>query len=255
MISLGIQSNVDQLAKAFDDMASKQVPFATSVALNAVARAARDDLKSAMQQVFDRPRSYTLNSLYITAATKSKLVATVGHKDQASSGTPAAEYLQSEITGGTRMPTPFEAQLAGALHGLGALVPTSNTRRDSAGGIAKSVRDAVMQAQARMMTNDPKGYFIIPIGSTSHLEPGIYQRIPNRVKIKKTRRKGKVVSVQALGGGSRLKAIMLFKDSANYKARYDMASVVNQTIQTNFDKEFAQAMDQALASARMTVRV
>lgn len=254
MISIGIKSDVDQLAKAFDDMAAKQIPYATSVALNLVAGYARTDLRAEMQKVFDRPRTYTLNSLYVSPASKSKLVATVGHKDQASSGTPAAQYLQAEMTGGPRQLTPFEKILQDAVHASGAFVPATGARRDAYGGVAKSIRDLIRRAQGGYMRSDPKGYFIVPVGAKSHLEPGIYQRIPIKTKVKKTRKQGRVVSVQALGGGSRLKAIMLFKSSATYRARYDMLTVVNQTIQANFDQSFARAMDNALASARLTVR-
>lgn len=253
MFEFGIKSDIDQLAQAFDKTVAAQIPFATSLALNSIATLCKQSLRAEMEHVFDRPRSYTLNSLFVKPSTKTNLTATVGHKDQSGSGTPAAEYLQAEIQGGAREATPFERDLDDAIHGIGALVPAQGAKLDAAGGIAKSMRMAAIRASQGKSGSDPKGMFIIPVGSASHLAPGVYQRVPIRVKIKKKKVNGKVVSVTSTGGGSRLKCIMLFKPKANYQPRYDLLGVVDHTIQTTYEREFAAAMDRALSTAKVKV--
>lgn len=248
MIAIEIESDLDKLSAKFDQMAQKQIPFATSLALNSLAQLAKANLKAVMENVFDRPRSYTLNSVYTLGASKSKLVATVGIKDQASSGTSAAQYLQSDIVGGVRAATPFEKLLDQYANSSGVTVPTKNIRLDSYGNIPKSVRLNIIRATQGKSTTNRGDIFIIPVGAKSHLKPGVYERLPNRVKIK---RKGKTVT--ATGGGTRLKTLMLFKDQATYKPIFDLFGTVNQTVANNYAAEFAAAMDKALSTAKLTV--
>ena len=47
----------------------------------------------AMQLVFDRPTPYTLNSTFVSPATKTKLKAEVKLKDESAKGLPATKYL------------------------------------------------------------------------------------------------------------------------------------------------------------------
>lgn len=238
MITLKISSNASDIAKAFDAAAKKQVAFATSVAINKIAQLSRDALKIQMQNVFDRPRPFTLNSLFVKNSNKYDLTATVGHKDRGTRGTPAAQYLQAQLTGGSRKRTPFETKA-----GSEFLVPAQGVRKDAYGNVAKGVRSGIIDSQTTKKGN----YFVINEGSKSHLQPGIYQRIANKTK---TRRSGLAGRAVAVGGGSRLKAIMLFVPSVRYSKRYDMIGAVERTINQNFSREFAAAMDNALSTAK-----
>jgi len=81
-----------------------QFPFATAVALTQTAKDAQPAVRTAMQQVFDRPTAYTLNSTYITPAKKTDPVpfADVFFKNETTKGTPAAAYIYPEVYGGQR---------------------------------------------------------------------------------------------------------------------------------------------------------
>ena len=81
-----------------------------------------------VEKVFDRPTPYTRNAFFIKPATKAKLIATVGLKDElaTSKGTPASKYLAPQIFGGQRRIKRFEKALvyAGIMPpGMIAVVP------------------------------------------------------------------------------------------------------------------------------------
>ena len=87
--------------------------------------------------------------------------------------------------------------------------------------------------------------FVIEPGAQSHLSPGIYQRMPNRVRVK--RKNGKAT---ATGGGTRLKTLALFQDAPTYAKRYDLPGVVQTTVSQNLGDAFSQALDRAIRTAR-----
>lgn len=240
MIQLGIKSNVDEISKAFSRGMERQVPFATSLALNIVAQKAKENLRGEMQRVFDRPTPWTLNSLFVKNSSKRTLTATVGHKDRVTRGMPAGNYLKAQILGGKSDLTPFE-RLMGANRDL---IPAPSAARDRFGAISKKLMDSIVDS-VRRPVYDPRGVFIIRPGDRSHLEPGIYQRVPIKTKTKRF-----ASGVGVSGGGSRLKPLMLFKDQVGYSQRYDLEGVVGNTVKTSFDQAFMQAMDRALSSAK-----
>src|ERR1035441_633525 len=75
----------------------RQLPFATAKALTRTAQLIKAAEVDEMRRVFDRPTPWTLNSVFITPATKDNLIARVWLKQDAAKGTPAAKYLLSEI--------------------------------------------------------------------------------------------------------------------------------------------------------------
>nr|CUV28861.1 Hypothethical protein [Ralstonia solanacearum] len=87
-------SQLKKLARALDDFAKKQVPFATAQAINAVAKQVQAAERVNMARVLDRPTPFTLNSISVKLANKSSLTAMVYVKDI------AAAYLLPYEAGG-----------------------------------------------------------------------------------------------------------------------------------------------------------
>jgi hypothetical protein len=247
----GVNHTLDKLSQAFDRSIGKQTPFAVSLALNAVANKAKENLRAEMLSVFDRPTSWTLNSLFVKPSKKTDLTARVGHKDQVPRGNPAGNYLKAEIEGGNRELTPFERLLGSQIGSSGALVPTGKAGRDRFGGTPKRVRDSIVEYAEGKNRGDPKGVFVVPVGAKSHLAPGVYQRMPVKTKTRNSALAGGRV---AIGGGSALKTLMLFKPGVNYKRKYDLMGTVENTIKTEWAQAFGQAMDRALSTAKLNVR-
>jgi hypothetical protein len=241
---INVSSDLDKLTQDLDDLGKQQIPFATSLALNTTAALARVAVRGVMGQVFDRPKPFTLNSVYVTSSTKRNLEAVVGLKDGKGSRQGAAQYLRAEITGGQRDLTPFEQRFAEAAHGQGFALPGSAAKLDSYGNLQRSTRAAIINAQGQKQ-GDPAGIFVIPVGAKSHLKPGVYQRIPIKVKTKK--RRGVVIS--SSGGGTRLKALLLFEPKAFYAPRFNFSKTVTQSVVGNFGKQFELAMIRARFSA------
>jgi hypothetical protein len=94
MITVNVRADVKALSRSLDALRYRQLPYATSLALTALARkVARAEVKN-LAGVLDKPTPFTLNSVAVIAARKERLVATVLVKDI------AARYLEPFEFGG-----------------------------------------------------------------------------------------------------------------------------------------------------------
>lgn len=142
-VTISIRTEFEAAALLMGDL-RRQLPFATALALTRTVQDTRRDLRAAMQAAFDRPKPWTLNSLYIETANKTKLEANVHFKDRwetgskGSQGAPAGRYLRPQILGGTRVAKAHERALAraGVVPSGYYLVPTWSADRDAYGNMA-----------------------------------------------------------------------------------------------------------------------
>jgi hypothetical protein len=95
MFDISVRSNVKAIERTLSDLAYKQMPFATALALTGLAKIVQAGEQDAMTTVFDRPTPFTVNSVGVRAARKDNLQALVYVKDI------AAAYLEPYETGGT----------------------------------------------------------------------------------------------------------------------------------------------------------
>jgi hypothetical protein len=96
MIVLNIKADLKPMQRAFAALGSKQVPFATAVALTSLAKGVQADEDAAIVETFDNPTPFTRKSFAIVPATKSKPVAVVFPKDI------QEQYLEPYVLGGPR---------------------------------------------------------------------------------------------------------------------------------------------------------
>ncbi|WP_226649454.1 hypothetical protein, partial [Microbulbifer variabilis] len=89
----------------------KQLPYASSVALNNVAFRIRGEERSAMGRVFTIPAKLTLNSVLVKKATKRSGIAKVFIRDQVSNGTAPSKYLAPSVMDVNRNDKRFERAL------------------------------------------------------------------------------------------------------------------------------------------------
>jgi len=80
------------------DIAAKQIPFATALALSKTAAQAQRDVTAELPRIFDRPNPFTQRAIGYQRASKANLTAMVFVRPK------QAEYLRRQITGGTRLP-------------------------------------------------------------------------------------------------------------------------------------------------------
>ena len=95
---MSIDSDIKAIAKKLNDIEKKQLPFATAKALTATVKGAQEAAKKGMVRKLDRPTPFTLRGVAVERATKQSQRARVFIKDI------QAEYLDLQITGGTRLP-------------------------------------------------------------------------------------------------------------------------------------------------------
>ena len=105
---MSVKAETKQLTK-YLLLKRKQIPFATSVALNQTAFDVRTSLQRLLPRFIDKPTKATVKSVQVQKSTKRNLVATVGFVGKGFRttkwNTSPADIMDKHITGGTRMPT------------------------------------------------------------------------------------------------------------------------------------------------------
>ncbi len=254
MLKFSVKSDLREVERMFRDMQKKQVPFATALALTKTAKAIEKAEYEEIKKVFDRPTRYTLNSLYVRPAKKTRLSAEVMIKDFASNARPPIQWLIAQIEGGHRGMKGVERllQRVGKMPPNMQLVPAQGMPKDAYGNVVRGELTRMisdLQAQPydwtsntskasagrrlRSRTRRAVFYFSTwPVGpQTAHLTPGIYRR-------------------SHFGFGTAIKPAMLFINSAQYKKRLDFYGIANRVGRSEWPRQFELAMAQALATAR-----
>jgi hypothetical protein len=248
-IRFNVVSNVAEISGTI--AAEKRVVnFAVIKALTRTARDARPELQTEMRKVFDRPTPYTLNSVFVSAATRANPVARVWIKDdRAGSGTPATKYLLPQIEGGTRNRRASERRLESVLvlpRGW-FLVPGARAKRDQYGnwsnGELKQVLSWFQAAQPtsgysanltperrkrlKKGTKKRRGfeYFAVRPGDKASrwLRPGIYRKTK-------------------FGFGGAIEPMAIFVQSVTYRPRLDFYGVVQRVAETRFYRNLLDAL-------------
>jgi len=260
-ITIDVRSNIADVARNLELYQKEQLPFATALALTETAKDIRVAQRKEMRDVFDRPTPFTLNSLFLQAATKRKMTAVVWLKDSGRGGANPTNYLTPQIFGGTRNAKAFEIALRRSRHaaGLGPFfaVPGSAAKLDAYGNMSRGqivqilsdlqlleqrlgakqnrlTRREVSAARAagRKVKFKPAKYFIgRPGNSTAPL--GVYEHIRS-----------------GFGGG--IRPVLIFVNSVHYERRWDFQFVSQLTYDREFSVNLAVALRKALDTARPT---
>lgn len=249
-MQVSISTNFSDVAKKIKDI-GRQAEYAAAVALTKTAGEVREELKSEMRRVFDRPTPFTLNSLRVKSASVAKPVAYVWLKDEAGKGTPADRYLGPQITGGSRALKGMEKALqsSGLMQRGQFAVPSAGALLDGYGNVKRSQivqilsqlraqrgsgfesRKSESKASKRSVKKQGVTYFAISNqNNRAKLTPGIYLK-------------------KIFGHGSAIKPVFLFVPSLQYKPRFKFfevaAEVVERRLPQIFDEELKKAIDTA----------
>lgn len=240
MITITVDTR--ETTRWLNDLERKQIPFATSVALNKTAQDVQAGLVSGMS-VLDRPKPFTLRGVYVVRSTKGNLTATIGLKTRDKGG-PVAEYLAANIAGGGRVDKRSEILLRNA----GILPPGMQTRPGpdarldaygnmsrgqivqilsyfkAFGSIAKSGRGkAGGTKSAKLNASDRK-----PVTRKLFVTPsGVYER-----------KHGEVMG------------LLTFTRPPRYQKRYDFTRIAGNVVQRQFEANFKSALAYALNTSR-----
>ena len=248
MIKISVYTDISGLVRKMD-LAKRQVPFATALALTKTAQGVKTDLVAAMSSTFEQPTSYTLGSLQVGRATKADPVATVGVKG-GSTGVGAIRYLRPEVYGGERahaidaLLRPIGLPPAGMYAVPGKAAKLSGARRIDISWLRSLVADigeqGVVNARG-IVTRGSKGskrrkgqgknleYFVLT-ERWGKLLPGIYGRRSGRP--------------------SGAFPLVIFVRRPKYRAKFDFYGIATRAAVARFPAEFRSAVDVALATAR-----
>lgn len=217
-----IKADVADTVRYLSDLQKKQVPFACSRALNAVAKDVKTAEQQEMQTVFHAPRPYTLNSLFIRKyARKTDLTAIVDFKD-GSGGRSAEKYLHAQIWGGSRRQKAVESFLIGRKLMPGGMKAVPGAiKLDRHGNIS-------MAAFRRLVAGVDTGTHFVLHKRRGKLEPGLYRRF----------KRGKV------------KPMLIYVSGVSYTRRFKYFDTARRTVQSKYRGHFDRELQHALATAR-----
>jgi len=240
-----VKSALEQLAYAKD----KQLPFATSLAINNTAKIIKEREIHEMRDVFDRPSPYVLNSIFIKPSNKQNLTAKVGIKDTGRK--PAAKILLAEIDGGSRRLKGYEIALraAGALPDGYYTVPGEAATIDQYGNIAPS---QIRQILSFFRANRDVGY---TSNSTDKTRAKLAKSTKGRRGISYFSGR---VGQSPLGiwmkvysnFGTAVRPILIFVRDVNYRPIYDFDYVAKLAHEQNYNAEFEKAWQFAERTAK-----
>lgn len=256
MINMSVNINVSDAIKQLADVKDRQLPFATSLAINRTAQKVKAAEQHEIRDVFDNPTQFIQNSIFIKPSNKFNLTAKVGIKDNGfGKGIPAIKPLEAEIVGGERRLKRYEV----ALRSIGVLpegyltVPGEGAEIDIYGNMkAGQIRQILSYFKANR-----------DVGSTSNSTDA------TRAKLARGTKKKAGVSYFVgkpgdaplgiwrrtelglfTGPSKPLMPILIFVQSARYEAIYDFDFVARQTIDREFDGEFVRAWNEAERTAK-----
>ncbi len=223
--AMAITITIDQqgigLLQRRSAVVAKQLPFATSQALNTTAFSTRDALKGASREVFDRPTTFIQNAWRVEKSTKLTLTAIVYPEER------RRPYLKANILGGLRGTKPFEAKLLGAasssMAGNARLIPAV-AKRNAQGNVSLAALKSITD---KIATTGKNSVFIgTPLGGNR--PPGVYQRAPQ----------------------GKLRPLFVAQRSASYERRFKIDEIGGKVVQRRFSEYLRSALERAVASAR-----
>ena len=216
MIGIDIRADLRPLQRAMVALRAEQVPFAMSLALNALATGVAAAERDEVAKTFDKPTRFTANAFRIQVATKTRHVAIVAIKDI------QAEYLRPYVVGGDRS--------LGTKRGM--LAPR---------GVSLNQYGNLIKGKLASLRGKP-GVFIGPVTTKSgKVINGVWQRIP--AKTGGSSRKG-------LAKPRGLKLLIQFEDSTPVRKRLDFYGRAQRYARANAAHEFDIGLRRAMATAR-----
>jgi hypothetical protein len=206
-----------------------------SRALNFAAWDATKHLRQVTPRYVDRPTPWTVNATFVRKSTPQDLSLSVGFKDTAVKGTPAARFLQPMVGGGARRQKPSERRLIRAsarFSGL-YLVPTGKApmQLDQYGNVP---RGKMTQVLSRIKALDSAG-------STGNVS------VSKRSKAKRRKvdffvgyRGGRPITINQRVGRGYVNVFNLVRPAPKYEARFPVREILFDEVTRKFPDIFSR---------------
>lgn len=230
MVEFDIARGLKQFERGLDNMARRQLPFATALAATALARQAVADEQENERKVLDRPRPFTENAIRVIPARKDR---------------PAVVYMQ-DIT--ARYLRPYEFGGSNVLNSKVLLKPVQAMKDlDQYGNLP---RRYLRQMKGRA------DVFVGTVKTKRGPITGLWQRTTDegaRVKVTRVGKNGVVrvsKTAKALNTSGALKLLVAFDQAHPVRQHLDWFGVAERSINKHFGAAMSQALAKALATAR-----
>lgn len=229
---ISFESNIRDWTRSLDEFQRRAVPEAVALALTWTAFDVRDYHKQILPQIFDRPTRFTVNSVRVSPARRSMLVAGVFFKDYRN----RAHYLMPNVEGGSRPRKRFEQWLikAGYMASNEFAVPGSGARLDRSGNMSQGEIVKILSqlaaspdatqwetARSRKRAGASRARYFVPPRNSS-LARGVWMRT----------------------GKKAIKPVLIFVSAVKYSARYDFDGLSVREA----SRMFPRKLDRALAT-------
>ena len=213
---ISVVAETKKLTKHLNRIQKKQIPFATSKALNAVAFDARSFIQKSLPRKLDRPTKGIISSVQVQQSKKKNLVAIVGFAGLGFKSTKwkesPAKIMRRHIEGGTRKHSPHGGTA------LGLPVPIiKNIKLNKFGNLPRTKIKTLLAKPDKYFSGKPKGR-----------DAGVYQRIKTKNK------RG-------------LKMLVNYEKTTQYQGgRFPLRKIVEAAVRNKYRKRFDAALKYAL---------
>jgi hypothetical protein len=252
-----ITVNCEDAIRKLSDLKQRQIPFALAKALTRTAIAVSKREQQEITRVFDRPTPFTVNSVYVIAATKQNLTAIVRIKDEASKGVSPAKYLRAEIFGGPRGMKASESLLrrSGLLGANEFMVPSNYIQLDAYGNVPKGTMTNVLSGVKAYLAlgfnqNRTKAWKRGKIGKAGPWVGGYFVVSRKTGQLRRHSRPLPNGIWQRARDNDSIKPLFFFVRQPFYLQRFKFYEIATQVVQEQFDRIFAQSLEDALRTAR-----
>lgn len=235
MVQVTIKTDLSQTIRLLEHRYRRQLPFATSKALNETAKIVQREVVSELQKRFDRPTPYVLKSIFIKYSKKNSLRAEVFLRERmaGNNSSSLAEILEHQFKGGPRIRTRLEKALsrAGLIANNEYVAPGAGAKLDRYGNISRGQLKQLL-SQILSSTNQStkqgvkrSGYMFWSRGD--NLPRGAY-----------------------ILQGKSVKPLLMVVNQPRYKKRIDMDVIATRVVQRDFDAIFSREFEVAARTAR-----
>jgi len=245
--SFSVHSTIMEVLPKLEQFSARQAPFIIAKALTATAKQVQAGLTDDVKRSFKNPTPWTVNSIYITPATKQNLTAQIGIKNQIVAGLAPIQPLNAEVYGGARRDKRAEVALrrAGILPANMFIVPGKGVALDGNGNISGALmRQIIAQvsaigpsaSRATRKKTSAAGitgtYFAVtPDSPHGNLKPGIYARY-------------------GFAAGASVRPILMFVRAPHYHERFKFFDVGQKVVNEVMEKNLVEAYELAFSTTR-----
>lgn len=226
MIRIEATPDLQTLSKAFRELGQRQLPFAMAKAATSTAKRVQQGLLEVMGQRIENPTRYTMNSVFLSAATKANTQAIVGYKDKGQGVTPDT-YMQTPVQGGRRKAKRFDRalQARGLIKGGQTAIPLPDVL-DANGNAKGSTVRRILRELAK--EGAKAKYFVAEIEGTY----GVWER-------------------RSTGFGEAIRPVFSIVESMPaYAVQVPFFKIAQNIVQANYQREFTSALEYAIETAR-----